>query len=130
MRNEETLPPELHIAEKKTGALYWSCFLLGCGVLLPWNAQSSAVDYLKRTYQVRQGNLVVFPSRRAFVQNYDAMRWIVVCFMPTSTVTAFLNSLLPPKQSGQGRIALGFFAASVTLLVPPVVSCHIHLCDP
>ena len=57
------------------------------------------------------------------------MRWIVVWFMPTSAITAFLNSFLPPKQSGHGRITLGFFTASVSLLVPPVVRRQIHLRD-
>ena len=32
--------------------LYWSFVLLGCGILTPWNALLSAIDYFDDVYPV------------------------------------------------------------------------------
>ena len=34
-------------------ALYWSCFLVGCGSYMPFEALATAVDYLTQVYSVR-----------------------------------------------------------------------------
>ena len=49
----EVEAPRIYNAEHKSRLLYWSCVVIGCGVLVPWGATMSAVDYFKHTYPVR-----------------------------------------------------------------------------
>ena len=53
------------------------------------------------------------------------MRWIPAIHISSSLLTSMLNSFLPPKEFGHGRVSIGFLTSGLALLVVPTVrSCY------
>ena len=57
MADDDIEVPEIRYTGRRIDVFYWSCFIVGCGALVPWSSQLSAVDYFKRTYPVRPSEL-------------------------------------------------------------------------
>ena len=82
---------------------------------------------LSQTNLSRETVLRLFLFLLTILQSHDAMRWILVCFLPACILTALLNSFVPPRRFGHGRVMLGLLVASAMLLFVPIVRSRIHL---
>eukprot|EP00803_Ostreobium_quekettii_P008143 evm.model.scf_818.8 EVM.evm.TU.scf_818.8 scf_818:48538-54200(+) len=86
------------------GAAYISFVLLGAGVLAPWNAFITAVDYFAEVYP--GGHMD---------------RKITVCYMPAMLITMLVVIRFHTMLSSRLRMIVGFAGFTVLLMAVPVV---------
>ena len=81
---DPTLPSRREDApEDHKNVAYWSCVALGAGILFPWNAWITAVDYFEMTYPGRHVDRV-FPVLY-FFPNVCALLVAALSFPATKT---------------------------------------------
>ena len=85
-------------------ACYLCWVFLGMGILFPWNAFITAVDYFGLLYPIRQVD-----------------RWFSVVYMAPNLVTEVVMVRFGQRVRAGTRVQVGFWAFAVALLVIPII---------